>query len=231
MECAAGAEPAVLVILRYAGQLGIAGALLQCLGNGAGQHAGQVEAHTLIAAQVNAAAVQEGAVLLDLNAGDRRITDINGIITAEHSAGLGVELLIVEVILTQDLTCGILAFKVDDQTGQRLGADILKGQADCDLAGHIAFQQFDTHELHRAASRVIVCAGLRHQGKILIHSLHLLFTLACRAGHCPARQAAGLRVVRQAAQVLHFPAQVLRAWWSHRWRCHRAAGSRPPSAF
>ena len=163
MECAAGAEPAVLVILRYAGQLGIAGALLQCLGNGAGQHAGQVEAHTLIAAQVNAAAVQEGAVLLDLNAGDRRITDINGIITAEHSAGLGVELLIVEVILTQDLTCGILAFKVDDQTGQRLGADILKGQADCDLAGHIAFQQFDTHELHRAASRVIVCAGLRHQ--------------------------------------------------------------------
>ena len=38
-----------------------------------------------------------------------------------------VELLIVEVILAQDLTGGILTFEVDDQACQRLGADIFKG--------------------------------------------------------------------------------------------------------
>ena len=36
MECTAGAEPAVLVILRHAGQLGVAGAVLQGAGDGGG---------------------------------------------------------------------------------------------------------------------------------------------------------------------------------------------------
>ena len=229
VERAAGAEPAVLGILGHTGQLHIAGALLQSAGNGAGQHTGHIQAHALVVAQVNAAAIQERAILLDFDTGDRRVADIDGIVTAEHSTGLGVELLIVEVILAQDLTGGILTFEVDDQAGQRLGADIFKGQADGDLTGHVAFQQLNTHKLDRAAGRVIVSAGLRHQGKILIHSSHLLFTLACRAGCCPARLAAGFRSVRQAAQVLHFPAQVLRVWRFRPCRCHRAAGFHPPS--
>ena len=121
MERTAGAEPAVLGVLGHAGQLDIAGALLQRLGDGAGQYAGHVQANTLVIAQVDAAAIEERAILLDLHAGNRRVADIDSVIAAEHGTGLSVELLIVEVILAQDLTGGILTFEVDDQTGQRLG--------------------------------------------------------------------------------------------------------------
>lgn len=180
MERTAGAEPAVLGVLGHAGQLDIAGALLQRLGDGAGQYAGHVQANTLVIAQVDAAAIEESAILLDLHAGNRRVADIDSVIAAEHGTGLGVELLIVEVILAQDLTGGILTFEVDDQAGQRLGADILEGQADGDLTGRVTLQQFDTHELHRTSGGIVVGAGLRHQGKILIHSY--TYSLLLRVG-------------------------------------------------
>ena len=182
MECTAGAEPAVLVILRHAGQLSVAGAVLQGAGDGGGQHAGQLQAHTLVGAQIDAAAVQERTVLLDLHAGDRRIADIDSIVTAKDLAGLGIELLVIEIILAQDLACGVLTFEMDDQTGQRLSADVFEGQANRNFAGDVTFQQFYANKLDRAAGRIIVGAGLRHQGKILIHGSHLLFTVARRAG-------------------------------------------------
>ena len=114
------------------------------------------------------------------HAGNRRVADIDSVIAAEHGTGLGVELLIVEVILAQDLTGGILTFEVDDQAGQRLGADILECQADGDLTGRVTLQQFDTHELHRTSGGIVVGAGLRHQGKILIHSY--TYSLLLRVG-------------------------------------------------
>ena len=71
---------------------------------------------------------------------------------------------------------------MDDQTGQRLSADVFEGQANRNFAGDVTFQQFYANKLDRAAGRIIVGAGLRHQGKILIHGSHLLFTVARRAG-------------------------------------------------
>ena len=158
MECTAGAEPAVLVILRHAGQLGVAGAVLQGAGNGSGQHTGQLQAHALVGAQVDAAAVQERTVLLDLHAGDRRIADIDSIVTAKDLAGLGIELLVIEIVLAQDLACGVLTFEMDDQTGQRLSADVFEGQANRNFAGDVTFQQFYANKLDRAAGRIIDCA-------------------------------------------------------------------------
>ena len=73
-------------------------------------------------------------------------------------------------------------FEMDDQTGQRLSADVFEGQANRNFAGDVTFQQFYANKLDRAAGRIIVGAGLRHQGKILIHGSHLLFTVARRAG-------------------------------------------------
>src|SRR5699024_1632668 len=56
-----------------------------------------------------------------------------------------------------------------DQPGQRLCPDIFKSQTNRNFPGHIPFQQLHPDKLDRAACRVIVGAGLRHQGKILIH--------------------------------------------------------------
>ena len=102
--------------------------------------------------------------------------------SAKDLAGLGIELLVIEIVLAQDLACGVLTFEMDDQTGQRLSADVFEGQANRNFAGDVTFQQFYANKLDRAAGRIIVGAGLRHQGKILIHGSHLLFTVARRAG-------------------------------------------------
>ena len=137
LERAAGTEPAVLGILRHTGQLRVARARLQGFGNGSRQHTRLGQAHPLIPAQINPAAVQERAVLLSLDAGNRRIADKDRIVSAEEIAGLGVEVFIIEIIFTQHLAGGVLAFEVDDQACQRLGADILEGQADGDLSGNV----------------------------------------------------------------------------------------------
>ena len=52
----------------------------------------------LVGAQIDAAAVQERTVLLDLHAGDRRIADIDSIVTAKDLAGLGIELLVIRCV-------------------------------------------------------------------------------------------------------------------------------------
>ena len=184
MECTAGAEPAVLVILRHAGELGVAGAVLPGAGDGGGQHAGPLQAHTLVGAQVDAAAVQERTVLLDLHAGDRRIADIDSIVTAKDLAGLGIELLVIEIVLAQDLACGVLTFEMDDQTGQRLSADVFEGEANRNFAGDVTFQQFYANKLDRAAGRLIVGAGTAAIKEKLWSRdrSHLLFTVARRAG-------------------------------------------------
>src|SRR5699024_2186140 len=62
MERSAGAEPAVLGILRYTGQQGVAGTLLQRFGNGRRKHARRLQAHTFIGAKIHTVAVQERAV-------------------------------------------------------------------------------------------------------------------------------------------------------------------------
>lgn len=101
----------------------------------AGSTRGSCRQHTLVGAQIDTAAVQERTVLLDLHAGDRRIADINSIVTAKDLAGLGIELLVIEIVLAQDLACGVLTFEMDDQTGQRLSADVFEGQANRNFAG------------------------------------------------------------------------------------------------
>ena len=169
MERAAGAEPAILGILRHAGQQRVARALLQRLGNGRRQNARHLQTDALITAQVHTAAVQERAVLLHLNTGDRRVADIDSVVAAEQIARLRFQLFIIEVIFAQDLTGGVLTFEVDDQPGQRLRTHVFEGQAYRNFPGHVPFQQFHPDELDRASGRVIVGAGLRHQGKILIH--------------------------------------------------------------
>ena len=175
MEGTAGAEPALLDILRDTDQSVIAGALLQRLGNGCRQNPGRLKADTLIAAQIHPAPVQERAVLLDLHAGDRRVADINSVVAAEQIARLCVQLLIVEVVLAQHLAGGIFTLEMDHKPGQRFGTYVLEGQADGDLAGLITFQQFHPDKLDRAARRIIVGTGLGHQREILIHaSLTLL---------------------------------------------------------
>ena len=201
MERAAGAEPAVFGILRDAGQHLIVGAGLKCAGNRARQHTGGLQADTLIITQIHAAAVQESTVLLNFHAGNRRIADKHSVIGTKQSAGLHIELLIIEIILAQDLTRSIFALEVDDKAGQRFCANILKGQADRNFTRDIPFQQLNTDKLDRAAGSVIIGTGLRHQGKILIHCVSpcLNFHQTVRRA-VPARRAAlpmqGLRQAR-----------------------------------
>ena len=70
--------------------------------------------------------------------------------------------------------------RVDLQRGQGHLGNILEGQADGDLTGRVTLQQFNTHELHRTSGGIVVSAGLRHQGKILIHSY--TYSLLLRVG-------------------------------------------------
>ena len=158
MESTAGTEPAVLGILRHAGQLAVASALLQRPGDGSRQYPGRLQTHTLVAAQVHTAAIEECTVLFHFHAGHRRVTDIHRIVTAEHVPRLGIELFVVEIILAENLARGVLTFEVYHQTCQRFGAHIFEGQADRDFTGHVPFEQLDPHELHRTAGCVIVGA-------------------------------------------------------------------------
>ena len=169
MECTTGTEPAILRILRDTSQLAVSGPLLQRFGNGSRQNTGHLQADTLVSTQVHTAAIQEGTVLLYLDAGNRCVAHINSIITAEHIAGLRIKLLVVKIVLTKDLSRSVFAFEMDDKPRQRLGSHIFKSQANRNFASDITFQQFHPDKLNRASCRVIIGAGLRHEREILIH--------------------------------------------------------------
>ena len=113
MEGTAGAVPAILEHLRLILQAGTVHPGFQRLFQVRAKAAGGRQAHPLDLIQIHLALLAVHTAQGDIHTGDGLFGDEDGIVHAEGLPGLDAQILILELILTQDNSVHTLALEVD----------------------------------------------------------------------------------------------------------------------